>query len=102
MLGIMLVIWAFVLLTLAAARGARFVVIDKLTAPIRSAIIRRYGTGHWVTALTNCVACTSIWVTVPAAIYFVLLTHLGWWWAPPAWLAMAYLAHLFVTKVDGD
>lgn len=102
MLGIMLVIWAFVLLTLAAARGARFVVIDKLTANVRAAIIRKYGQGYWLTTLTNCVACSSIWTSLPAAAYYIQLTHLGWWWAAPSWLAMAYLAHMFVTKVDGD
>lgn len=102
MLGIMLVIWAFVLLTLAAARVTRLVVIDKITSGIRKTIIAKYGAGFWLTYLVSCVACSAIWVSAPAAVAWTVLTHGSWWWTAPAWLAMSYLAYLFVAKVDGD
>jgi hypothetical protein len=101
MLRIMLAIWAFVLLTPAAAWATRFVTTDRLTLPIRRFLVRKYGTEFWLTYLVHCRYCTATWVTAPAAVGWAFIPGAPAYLAPAVWLAMAYLVPVML-KVSED
>lgn len=90
----MLALGAFVLCTLAAARVTRIIVDDKISIPFRRWVVKRNGEEGWWTKLVHCPYCVSVWISVPAAAYWMAMVQLPswtWLWFPPAIFAMAYL-----------
>ena len=83
---------AFVLITLAATFVTWTITTAQVALPLRRAIANRNGRDGWWTYLIHCPYCTAFWVAVPAAAYWVWLTHLGWGWALPAVGAIAAIA----------
>lgn len=51
---------------LAHARATRLVVADRISQPLRAAVVRRYGTGGLGYAL-HCRWCAGLWLAFPAA-----------------------------------
>ncbi len=99
----MVVVFAFLVLTLASARVTRLIVHDKLSAPIKRAIIMKLGSGHWFVYLIHCPYCTSFWTSLGASAFGIALTGVSWWWLLPAALAMSYLvAPILVRTFEGD
>ncbi|WP_280366158.1 hypothetical protein [Nocardia wallacei] len=76
---------------LAVARLTRLVTRDKLTEPIRSALVERLGSGSQLTYLVHCTWCTSIWVAFASAPAAVALTGVSWWLLPVLALAASHL-----------
>jgi hypothetical protein len=102
--AIMLAIWAYVLITLAAARVTRLVTKDRIALGLRKGIVAKYGEGYWLAYLVFCPFCVGFWLSLPATVAWMLLTlplHL-WWLAVPAWPAMSYLIAPVLLKLEGD
>jgi hypothetical protein len=99
----MMALGAFLLLTLGAARVTRLLCDDTITTPLRRWIVKRSGVDGWWTQLIHCPWCISVWVSVPASVYWILIAHMGWWWLPPAIPAMAFLIKpvLFLADREG-
>lgn len=90
-------VWAaLVLLTIAVARITRLVTADYIMLPFRRWVVNRWGEDSAISYLVHCSWCSSIWISVPAAIAwaFVLLPLSQWWLAAPAALAMSYVTGL--------
>ena len=73
-----------IVLILATARLTRLAVWDKITLPVRVAIIKKTGAGSWLSYLAHCVFCAGFWaaaiVIIPNAI-----------WPSNKWLFACYL-----------
>lgn len=95
------------LLTLTTARLARLIAIDRITLPLRRAIITWRGPDHPIAYLAHCPWCLSVWIAAPAAIAWAAttppdITMPPWWLTiPAAWGAIAYTAGRIVTS-EGD
>lgn len=50
-----------VILLLATMRLTRIVVWDKITLPVRRAILQKTGLDSWLSYLVHCVTCTGFW-----------------------------------------
>ncbi|MCM6774996.1 DUF1360 domain-containing protein [Nocardia sp. CDC159] len=89
---------------LAVARLTRLVTRDKITEPIRAALIQRLGTGSQLTYLVHCAWCTSVWVAFTTAPAAVALAGLSWWLLPLLALAASQLVGMLATAdpVDTD
>lgn len=98
----MLVIFAFVVLTLAGARATRLITTDKIAFLIRQWVIKRFGPEHWLTYLVHCPFCVSVWASFPAAAFGIWQTGISWWWLLPATLAMSYLIAPVLLKFEED
>lgn len=102
----MLVVWAFLLLTLAAARVTRVVTTDKIGHPLRRAIVNKYRSpDHWLVYLLHCPFCASPWISLVASAlwafsFFPWLTALAWW--GPATFAMSYLIAPVLLSFDRE
>lgn len=77
-----------VLLTFAVARMVVLLVSDKITEPIRTVIINRFGPEGWVTFGWHCTWCQGIWWS---AIFTAITYEFA---GPPMNLANAWLAIL--------
>lgn len=81
---------------LATARLTRLVAADRVTLPIRGAIVRRFGPSSALGYFVHCRWCVSMYVAVPVAAAVVWLVpelHRGWWLPTVitgALLALAY------------
>lgn len=90
-------VWAvLLLLTLAVSRLTRLVTTDFLMLPFRRWVINRWGEDSSIAYLVHCSWCSSMWISVPAAIAwaFVMLPMHLWWVAAPAALTMSYVTGL--------
>ncbi len=99
----MLALGAFLLCTLAVARVTRIITTDKIGLPFRRWVVNRNGAEGWWTYLVHCPYCTSVWVAVPGAAYWMAMVALPswtWLWYPPAVLAMAYLVAPILQIMD--
>lgn len=77
-------------------------VTDKITNPIRQAIVKKSGAEGWWTYLVHCPFCTSVWITALASLYWVLAAGISWWFLLPGWWAMAYLVAPVLLKFDQE
>lgn len=50
-----------IILALAVARMVVLMVSDKITEPIRNAVIKRFGEDGWITFGWHCMWCQGIW-----------------------------------------
>lgn len=90
-------VWlCLVLVTIAVARLTRLLTADQITLPFRRWVVNKYGDESSISYLVHCSWCTSLWISVPAATLWALLTlPLGdWWFLAPAALAMSYVTGL--------
>lgn len=78
---------ALVVLILATARGARLVSRDDITAPIRLAIDRRWGTDSFASKLVWCPWCSGMWIAL--LLGAMAMTAAVTWDDWPAGLAVA-------------
>jgi hypothetical protein len=100
-----LIVLAFVVLTLASARLTRLITTDKLSFSTRQKLAIKLGPQHWLVYLIHCPYCTSVWTSLFAAGYGVALfvfTAPLWWWLVPAALAMSHLVAPILWKFEGD
>lgn len=92
---------AFVVITLAIARGTMVVTTDEITQPVRDQVLRRAGANEdaamgwqgkppWYVRLALCDWCVSFWLALVAAIIGRVtgLIHSDTW-AAWCWPAMA-------------
>lgn len=98
----MLVIFAFIVLTLASARLTRLVWADKISFPIRQKLAQRLGAQHWFVYLVHCPFCVSVWTSLAMSALGIVATGLSWVWLVPAALAMSYLVAPVLRKFEGD
>jgi hypothetical protein len=98
----MLALGTFLLLTLSAARLTRVIVNDDIGLPIRRFMVKHNGTQGFWTRLVHCPFCTSVWVSAPAGVYWVLLAHVSWWLLLPAIGAMSYLVAPVLLRLDTE
>jgi hypothetical protein len=98
-------IWASLLLvTLAVARITRLVATDRIMVSFRRWVVNRWGEESEAAYLAHCRWCASIWIGLPAAVGWAMLTlplHL-WWLAGPAWLAMSHVTGLLSRLEEQD
>lgn len=68
---------AVVLITgaLAHARITRLITADRITLPLRAALVRRVGPSHQLAYLAHCRWCAGLWLAVPAALAALHLAH---------------------------
>lgn len=90
---------ALVLVFVAVARVTRLLVVDKLTEPIRSAVVRRFGEESTITYLAHCQACVSVYVGFAGAPVAVALGGLSWWWVPVVGLVGSQVT-IWVSRFD--
>ena len=76
------------LLTLATARWVVLLVKDKITSPISTRIIHRFGPEGWVTYGWHCTWCQGVWWS---AVFTSITYELA---GPPMNLTNAWLAFL--------
>lgn len=96
-------VWAsFLVTTLAVARVTRLVTADRIMLLLRRWVINRWGEESSPAYLVHCRACSSVWIAVPGAIGWAMLTlPWRWWWlAIPAWLAMSHITILLAQLED--
>lgn len=60
---------------LAHARATRLVTADRITLPLRAALVRRFGTSGVGYAI-HCRWCAGLYLAVPAALLAVAVAHL--------------------------
>ncbi len=90
-------VWvSFVLVALAVARATLLVTSDRIMLSLRRWVVNKTGDESLWTYLVHCSRCSSIWIALPAAVLWTVLTHpLHWWWVmAPAWFALSYITVL--------
>lgn len=99
-----MVVGAFVLVALAVARFTLMVTSDRIMLSFRRWVVNKFGDESLWTYLVHCSRCVSIWVALPAAIAWTVLTlPLRWWWLVlPAWFALSYLTVLLSRLEEKD
>lgn len=98
----MLVLFAFVVLTLASAGLTRLIVKDKISFPVRSWLANRLGPKHWLVYQIHCQFCTSFWTSLAFSAFGIWQTGVSWWWLVPAAFAMRFLVAPVLWKFEGD
>lgn len=83
-----------VILALAVAMGTYLVVDSRIFQFPRQWVIKRFGEESLLSYLVHCVACTSFWVALLAALYACLFLGLDWLLFVPVWFALSYLTIL--------
>jgi hypothetical protein len=81
--GVLLVVYT--LLGLAAtARLTRLVTADRISLPVRAAIVRRWGPASPVGYLVHCRWCVSLYLAplVAAGVVWLVPAYRGAWWLP--------------------
>lgn len=94
------------LLTLATARAARLIALDRIALPLRRRLIAWRGPDSAITYLAHCPWCLSVWLAAAAAPIAWATTSLpaalaptpAWVGIPATWGAIAYLAGRIVTS----
>ncbi|PZF98329.1 hypothetical protein C1I93_09155 [Micromonospora endophytica] len=87
---------------LFVARATRLVVVDEITRAPREAVVRRLPEGSPLAYLLFCRWCLSVWIAVPGAAVWWLLSDVprwsGLWWAdvPTVGLALSHTTGLLV------
>jgi hypothetical protein len=80
----------------ATARVTRLISADKISEPIRAAVVRRWGPSSWLGYLLHCRWCVSMYVApvFAAAVLWLVPAYRGDWWAQTltvgALLALTY------------
>jgi hypothetical protein len=71
---------------------------------LRRWAVNKFGEDSGLTYLVHCSACSSIWLSFPAAIGWAMLTLplRLWWIAAPAWFALSYIAILLKHLEGGE
>lgn len=92
---------------LAHARITRLLVADRITQPLRTAVVRRFGAGGQVAYLAHCRWCAGLWLAFPvAAVVAYVLPALAGAERPllTVLLALSYsqLTPLLATLEDED
>lgn len=92
------------LVALAVARATLLVTSDRIMLSFRRWVVNRFGDESLWAYFVHCGRCTSIWVALPAAVFWAGLTlPLRWWWLTlPAWFALSYLAVLLSRLEEKD
>lgn len=98
----MLVIFAFIVLTLASARLTRLVWADKISFPIRQKLAKKLGAQHWFVYLIHCPFCVSVWTSAFMTALGIAATGISWVWFLPGFLAMSYLVAPILRRFEGD
>jgi hypothetical protein len=91
-----MIVGTFVLVALAVARATLLVTSDRIMLSFRRWTVNKYGDESLWAYLVHCERCVSIWIALPAAIFWGTLSlpwHL-WWVIAPAWFALSYLTVL--------
>lgn len=96
-------------LLLAAIRGTRLIVTDKLSDPFRQLLVDKLGTSNWVTYLFFCPWCVGFWVSLAATGAAWATTSLPAYIALPAWagvpvvaLGASYIVGWVLTREDTE
>lgn len=97
-----MVVFTFLLLSLASARATRLIVHDTIAFPLRRWIVKRLGEVHPITYLFHCPYCMSVWTSMPAAAVWVIANSVGWVWWLPAVLAMSYLVAPILIRFEQE
>jgi hypothetical protein len=93
----------FVLVVLALARVTRAVTTDLVGVPLRRWAVNGYGERSKLALMLHCPWCTSMWLAIPAAIFWGVMTLPpgAFWLVLPAWPAMSYIVGL-LHRLEGD
>jgi hypothetical protein len=99
-----MILGTFLLVALAVARATLLVTSDRIMLSFRRWVVNKYGDESVWSYLVHCSRCVSIWIALPAAIFWtVLALPLAWWWAAlPAWFALSYLTVLVSRLEEKD
>lgn len=77
-----------VLAVAATARLTRLVTADTITAPLRVAVVRKWGPSSMANEFIHCAWCVGMWLSLATAALTVAALDLSWWLYLP--LALAY------------
>jgi hypothetical protein len=91
-----MIVGTFVLVALAVARATLLVTSDRIMLSFRRWVVNKTGEESWWSFLVHCSRCSSVWLALPAAVGWGMLTlplH-QWWVIAPAWFALSYIAIL--------
>lgn len=95
------VLVAYPLLVLATYRVWRLVAVDTITEPIRAWFIFRDGpVWTWMADLVTCAWCLGWWLSGVAAVAYVTVFGVSWWWLVLVWPAVSAGVGLLDTLVD--
>lgn len=99
-----MVVGAFLLVALAVARGTLLVTSDRIMLSLRRWVVNKFGDESIWSYLVHCQRCVSIWVALPAAVFWagLALPPRLWWIALPAWFALSYLSILLSRLEEKD
>lgn len=99
-----MILGTFLLAALAVARATLLVTSDRIMLSFRRWVVNKYGDESLWTYLVHCSRCVSLWIALPAAVLWTVLTlPLHWWWiAVPAWFALSYLTILMSRLEEKD
>jgi hypothetical protein len=99
-----MIVGTFMLVALAVARFTLMVTSDRIMLAFRRWVVNRYGDESLLTYFVHCQRCVSIWVALPAAVFWAVFTlPLHWWWLTlPAWFAISYINILLSRLEEKD
>lgn len=88
---------------LAHARLTRLVAADRVTLPLRAALVRRLGPSHALSYLVHCRWCAGMWLALPVAAATTWAAGLPHPLPVTALLALAY-SHTtgLLARAEGD
>lgn len=99
-----MILGTFLLVALAVARATLLVTSDRIMLSLRRWIVNKTGDESLWTYLVHCSRCVSIWIALPAAIFWTVLAFpmRQWWVALPAWFALSYFTVLLSRLEEKD
>lgn len=92
------IVWSLALGTLL--RFTHLVTKDRLTAPIRAALILKYGPDSWQADFIRCHWCVSFWAALPIFAIAALATGLHVAFLVPAALTGSYVNGLVGDRIE--
>jgi len=87
-----------VVAALAVARVTRLITDDYLIAPIRQALIKRWGVKSKLSYLLTCPWCMSVWVGAAVAAGAWKWGDSGWFIVPAVALAASHVTGVLATR----
>lgn len=99
-----MILGTFALVALAVARATLLVTSDRIMLSFRRWVVNKAGDESLWAYFVHCSRCTSIWIALPAAIFWTVLALPAsqWWVALPAWFALSYLTVLLSRLEEKD
>ena len=99
-----MIVGTFALVALAVARFTLMVTSDRIMLSFRRWVVNRFGDESLLAYLVHCNRCVSIWIALPAAIFWgTLALPLHYWWLIlPAWPALSYVTVLLSRLEETD